>query len=591
LVVGAAIACALAWALPSKADAPVAAPSAPAVAASASTPATAAASPAPSAPAASPAPAAPAPIPKTPVGFSKLIVRLEGRDEIGIASADFHIRLIERMRTNGFVAVGAENLVFGKDESRRAEYLVGGTVREAACHPHASALNCRVGVEWQVLDVARDQVVYTVMSRAVVLDVAAADKERLAGLLLDGAMDALLARDGFRLTLAAPKSDAKASQFPEATLRRCAPGRPVAQTAEDLLRDVVVVKEKDGFGSGFLVSSEGLVITAAHVVDGSGLRLRLRDGTEVDAVAVRVAPREDVALLRTTTPLVNHPCASLRTDSPVSGAEVYAAGAPASLELAFSLTRGIVSGFPVIDGQRRLQTDASVNPGNSGGPIADSNGSVVGVVSFKIVSNKVEGVAFAVPTPEALAALGLRLGDTTDPSLLAGTSAVTVAEKTAVFHDLADAVPSVDPEGDKWRAAEAAARVEREKWRLQQAEAERARESAREKEREIQLDLDRRTPGFVPILRWGGLGLTIVGGIGVLATYLQYDSSSTTIPQYETLRRWNTVSFIALGAGAVSFGTSFAFRPSPPAPGEVGGKIVKSSFGFGPGGVAWQGSF
>jgi S1-C subfamily serine protease len=495
------------------------------------------------------------------------------------------------MRAKGFVAVGAENLVFGKDETRRADYLVGGTVREAVCRGSTYSMSCRIGVEWQVLDVAQDQVVYTVTSRAYVLNASAADKERIAALLLDGAMDSLLARDGFRRTLVVPDPRAaSASHFPSATLRRCAPGRPVAQTADDLLQDVVVVKEKDGFGSGFLVSAEGLVITAAHVVDGSSLRLRLRDGTEVDAVPVRVAPHEDVALLRTTTPLVNHPCASLRTDSPMSGAEVYAAGAPASLELAFSLTRGIVSGFPVIDGQRRLQTDASVNPGNSGGPIVDSSGAVVGVVSFKIVSNKVEGVAFAVPTPETLGALGLRIGDVTDQALLTGTATEVAAVKSALFNDVPDAIPSIDPEGDKFRAAQEKARVEREKWRAQEEESARARERAAEHEREVQRDIDRRTPGFVAPLRWGGLGLAIVSGIGVAATYLQYDASSTTIPQFDTLRRWNTVSWIGLGVGALSFGVSFAFRPSP-APGVVGGAVVKSSFGFGPGGATWQGSF
>jgi hypothetical protein len=59
-------------------------------------------------------------IPNVAIGLSNIVVRLEGKDEIGLASGDFRIQLIERLRERGFTAVGAENLVFEKDESHRA---------------------------------------------------------------------------------------------------------------------------------------------------------------------------------------------------------------------------------------------------------------------------------------------------------------------------------------------------------------------------------------------------------------------------------------------------------------------------------------
>ena len=130
------------------------------------------------------------------------------------------------------------------------------------------------------------------MSRASVLDVPITEKDRLGGLLVDGAMDALLARDGFRRALAVPDPNAgpNASHFPPATLRRCAPGRPVAQTADDLLQGVVVVKErKDGFGSGFLVSPDGLVIVLQEHPPES-----LRQKVER---AVRLCPRQAITLI------------------------------------------------------------------------------------------------------------------------------------------------------------------------------------------------------------------------------------------------------------------------------------------------------
>jgi S1-C subfamily serine protease len=518
------------------------------------------------------APAPAAATPGAPIGFSKLLLRIDGKDEIGIGSAADNVRILERMRSKGFHAVGAENLVFGKDKSNDAEFVVGGTVRELVCDWAAGRRGCRVGIEWQVLDVERDEVVYSVLSRAAVFEAPLTEASKMGGLLLDGALDQLLERPAFRKTLAshtAPGGGAASSQLPTATLPRCAPGRKVAEGADDLLRTVVVVRGKSGFGSGFFVSPEGLVMTAAHVVDSPTLKLRLRDGTETDAVPVRVVEREDVALLRPVKPLTASPCAPIREDAPLSGAEVYAAGAPASLELAFSLTRGIVSGLPVIAGHRRLQTDASVSPGNSGGPLADASGAATGVVSFKIVSTKVEGVAFAVPMREALGALGLKIGDATDPSLLT-TTAPLATHDDAVMRDTDDPIPSLDPEGDRRRAA--------------------AEESARQQveEARIEDDRDRRTPTFARVMKTGGPILAAAGALGVIATYVAADPPSTTQAQYATFRTWNTVGWAAVGVGLGSFALSYAFRApkDPPA-----AKSASVAVGIGASGIECRGDF
>src|SRR5439155_13935593 len=101
------------------------------------------------------------------------------------------------------------------------------------------------------------------------------------------------------------------------------------------------------------------VITAAHVVDTPSLTLRLRDGTEIEAIPVRMARGADVALLRPSRPLGPRRClAPSDKAAPPVGTEVYAVGAPGHMDLAFSLTRGIVSGMRDLDGQRALQTDA-----------------------------------------------------------------------------------------------------------------------------------------------------------------------------------------------------------------------------------------
>jgi serine protease Do len=80
---------------------------------------------------------------------------------------------------------------------------------------------------------------------------------------------------------------------------------------------------------------------------------------------------------------------------------VYAVGAPAGEEFAFSVSKGIVSGIRDLNGFSYVQTDASLNPGNSGGPLLDTQGNIVGIVSWKIVASGFEGLSFGVP-PSAI---------------------------------------------------------------------------------------------------------------------------------------------------------------------------------------------
>ena len=107
-------------------------------------------------------------------------------------------------------------------------------------------------------------------------------------------------------------------------------------------------------------------------------------------------------------------------------------------ELSFSVTRGIVSGYRTIGGFRLVQTDASVNPGNSGGPLVDDKGRFVGVVSWKAVGADVEGIAFAIPTSPALGSLSLSMGHETSESLRTAAAVLATPTSTALVVDDAD---------------------------------------------------------------------------------------------------------------------------------------------------------
>lgn len=178
---------------------------------------------------------------------------------------------------------------------------------------------------------------------------------------------------------------------------------PVAFVAAVLRPTIVQIDTRTGLGSGFIYEESGLIMTAAHVVEGStDVLVTFADGTKVDGVVVGQDPISDVAVVSVDLdgPL---PVAELALDDAlVPGQLAVAIGSPFGLEQ--TITAGIVSNVsrPVIgsDGTIRdlVQTDASINPGNSGGALADREGRVIGINDLIFSrSGGNDGVGFAIP--------------------------------------------------------------------------------------------------------------------------------------------------------------------------------------------------
>ena len=161
-------------------------------------------------------------------------------------------------------------------------------------------------------------------------------------------------------------------------------------------------------GSGFIITQDGYIVTNYHVIeDASKITVTLVDGKSYDATLVGGDEENDIAVLKVdATGLSTVVIGS--SDSLVVGDQVYAIGNPLG-ELTFSLTGGYVSALDrnvtMSDGRRMnyIQTDTAINSGNSGGPLFDQYGQVVGIVSAKLSNNgdsseaSVEGVGFAIP--------------------------------------------------------------------------------------------------------------------------------------------------------------------------------------------------
>ena len=164
-------------------------------------------------------------------------------------------------------------------------------------------------------------------------------------------------------------------------------------------------------GSGFILTSDGYVVTNNHVVDGAtSVTVKLYNGDEYDATIVGTDEMNDVALLKIDATGLQAVTVG-DSDQIEVGEEVIAIGNPLG-ELTFTMTAGVVSALDReinTDGKpiNMLQTDVAINSGNSGGPLFDMDGNVIGITSAKYSGEtssgaSIEGISFAIPINDAL---------------------------------------------------------------------------------------------------------------------------------------------------------------------------------------------
>ena len=164
-------------------------------------------------------------------------------------------------------------------------------------------------------------------------------------------------------------------------------------------------------GSGFVLTENGYIVTNNHVVeDATSVSVQLFDGTEHDAQIIGTDPMNDVALLKIDAENLQHVSVG-DSDKIEVGEQVIAIGNPLG-ELTFTMTVGYISALDReinIDGTpiNMMQTDAAINSGNSGGPLFDMNGNVIGITTAKSSGTTstgvtIESINFAIPINDAL---------------------------------------------------------------------------------------------------------------------------------------------------------------------------------------------
>jgi len=384
------------------------------------------------------------------VRLAKLVVNLNRGDRIGsfgsglcllpeeltwrsgkqeLRDEEFESVFRDEMKREGFTVPGDPGRLFEDQNGNSVDMLVGAAINRIdmkACFPtflvpfsgdDLSRGSASVDVEWQIYSPLERKVVATLK----VTGSAQWSKSRSGGAYLleqQAFADAVqqLARSAeFRQSFSAATADGSVARTPPPNLVplqiRTLP--PATVKLDDVVTSTVLVFAGGGHGSGFLVSPEGYVLTNHHVVgSASYVKVRWSDRSEVLGEVVRTDAARDVALIKTDArgrrPL------PLRGTPVAVGEEIYAVGAPADQQFQGSVTRGIVSAKRVYEGFNFIQSDVGVTHGNSGGPIVDAKGQVVGLTDIGF-----EGAPMLnlfIPIDEALSFLGLQIAPASLPA-------------------------------------------------------------------------------------------------------------------------------------------------------------------------------
>lgn len=222
----------------------------------------------------------------------------------------------------------------------------------------------------------------------------------------------------------------------------------IADAVEKLYDAVVVVGSyKNGVlaasGTGFVYKVENkkaYILTNNHVVSGAEkVKVKFTNEEILDVKIVGADSYSDIAVLEIDKDKIISVAELGSSEKARLGDTLFTIGAPVDSEYSWTVTRGILSGkdrLVEVNAQttgttswvmKVMQTDAAINSGNSGGPIANSNGEVIGITNMKLVSNGVEGMGFAIPIEDAIiyASELIKNGKIERPMLGVGTLDVT----------------------------------------------------------------------------------------------------------------------------------------------------------------------
>lgn len=213
-----------------------------------------------------------------------------------------------------------------------------------------------------------------------------------------------------------------------------------------LQNSTTTVRNSEGHGSGVVISSDGHILTNAHVVGKDSELIVIYNNHEYIAKVVRQEPVRDIALLKIDAPS-KLATSNISKDIPEVGDKLFAIGSPLSEALSHTVTSGILSANRTMYGLDYYQTDTSINPGNSGGPVYNEAGELIAISVSGVFSSAGAGVGinYLIPINDAFNALSIKtrpaalttqkviptgINEITEPNLLDKALAIFSSDET-----------------------------------------------------------------------------------------------------------------------------------------------------------------
>lgn len=185
---------------------------------------------------------------------------------------------------------------------------------------------------------------------------------------------------------------------------------PIQRNIGQVLSAVATIRLGGGHGSGFLIGKAGYLLTNQHVVRSSDkVQVVFANGLEVTGAVLRRDAVNDVALVQ--IPVRAQNVLPIREDMVRRLEDVYAVGSPVVEALQATVTKGVVSSIRMDPGSgiRRIQADVPISGGNSGGPLLDAWGNVVGITVSGVANERGQNLNFFIPIQDALEVLGIEI--------------------------------------------------------------------------------------------------------------------------------------------------------------------------------------
>lgn len=341
---------------------------------------------------------------------------------INLSSEELVDVFSEELELNGWPVAGSTDDLFSGYDVSGAELLIGAKISKIEaniCMPNSGFGNfskkgsLRMDVEWQVYNPARREIIgeiNTSGSHKITQAIPTGEYELMAS-AFSVAINNLLASDEFlslvqRVDSSATAPIDRAKITVDNQLKRF---QSITEATTYAQKATVVVRTASSTGSAFAIGDGSVLLTNAHVVgDAQNVTIVTSGGLEIPAKVTRKDRGRDIALLEISG--VKLPALHLDASKQQITDSVFAVGSPLNEALQGTVTNGIVSSIREIDGYTWIQSDVAVNPGNSGGPLLNDLGSVVGVTAagFQPAGSQV-GLNLFIPIDDAIEYTGLIL--------------------------------------------------------------------------------------------------------------------------------------------------------------------------------------